>query len=45
MYPAYRKVTIEQLLSHHAGIPAVARPEEWPHLTGSTVDSARNLLR
>jgi D-alanyl-D-alanine carboxypeptidase len=38
MHPAYRKVTIEQLLSHHAGIPPAAGPEAWPHLSGNTVE-------
>ena len=38
MHPAFRQITIEQLLSHHAGIPPYANPEAWPQLSGSAVE-------
>ena len=38
MHPAFRRITIEQLLSHHAGIPRYAEPEAWPKLSGSAVE-------
>lgn len=38
MNRAYTSVTIEQLLSHPAGIPPYARPEDWPDLSGRAVE-------
>jgi D-alanyl-D-alanine carboxypeptidase len=46
MHPAFRNITIEQLLSHHAGIPPFTKvkaspnktwPKPWPHLSGTAV--------
>jgi CubicO group peptidase (beta-lactamase class C family) len=42
IHPAYRQITIEQLLSHHAGVPSYAKPEEWPELSGSAVAQRSN---
>lgn len=48
MHPAFRQITIEQLLSHHAGIPPFDTvtvtllkntwPKPWPKLSGSAVE-------
>ncbi len=48
MQPAFRHITIEQLLSHHAGIPPFDKvtvtllkktwPKPWPKLSGSAVE-------
>ena len=46
MRPAFRRITMEQLLSHHAGIPPFSKvkakvgtwPKPWPHLSGSAVE-------
>lgn len=48
MHPAFRDITIEQLLSHHAGIPPFDTvtvtllkntwPKPWPKLSGSAIE-------
>jgi len=38
IHPAFRHITIEQLLSHHAGIPSFSKVEAWPKLSGSVVE-------
>lgn len=47
IHPAFRRITIEQLLSHHAGISGFAKvtaktlggwPAPWPHLGGTAVE-------
>lgn len=48
IHPAFRPITIEQLLSHHAGIPPFDTvtvtlpnktwPKEWPKLRGSAME-------
>ena len=41
IHPAYQGVTLEQLLSHRAGLPAFTQGEEWnamPRVSGSHAD-------
>jgi D-alanyl-D-alanine carboxypeptidase len=38
MHPAFKQITLEQLLSHHAGIPPYDRPKTLPKLSGSAVE-------
>ena len=47
MHPVFRHITLEQLLSHHAGIPPFSKvkpkqlgtwPKPWPKLSGSAVE-------
>src|SRR5205085_2833880 len=35
--PAYKQVTLEQLLTHHVGIPPLTKARSWPKLGGSAV--------
>ena len=38
MDPAFRHITIEELLSHHAGIPPFTKVKTWPQLSGNAVE-------
>jgi D-alanyl-D-alanine carboxypeptidase len=38
IHPAFRHITVEQLLSHHGGIPSFSKSEAWPKLSGSVVE-------
>lgn len=38
IHPAFRHITIEQMLSHHAGLPPFTSLKTWPQLRGSAVD-------
>ncbi len=38
IHPALRHITLEQLLSNHAGIPPLTTPKSWPKFSGNAVE-------